>query len=135
MTTQNLNLPEFADGQDNPDIPINTGLNVFDAKVCEILVIDIGADANLNITASGSAPQQWQNGGFEITDVGAAMTAARDIILPNLELGFYVLYNNTGSTFTLTLIGATGTGIAVADGTRAILYCDGTNVVRITPDT
>jgi hypothetical protein len=135
MTTKNLNLPEFADGQDNPDIPINIGLNVFDAKVCEMLVIDIGADADLNITATGSAPQQWQHAGFEITDGGSQMGAARDVILPNLELGFYALFNNNGGAYVLTLIGPTGTGISVADGARALLYCDGTNVVRITPDT
>jgi hypothetical protein len=44
-----------------------------------------------------------------------------------------VFANVTGG-FGVQVIGATGTGITVADGKRAIVYADGTNVVRVTAD-
>jgi len=134
MTTETLNLPEFTDGQDNPDTTINEALNVFDVKHNKVLTIDIGADADLSITASGSRPQQWQHAGFEITDTGANMSTGRNVVLPNNEQGIFFFYNNTGGGHALTLTPATGSGIAVADTKRAILECDGSNVVRWTGD-
>jgi hypothetical protein len=35
----------------------------------------------------------------------------------------------------LQFIGASGTGVTVANGKRAIFYFDGTNYVRVSPDT
>lgn len=61
------------------------------------------------------------------------LTAARNIVLP-LDPKQYTVFNNTTGGFGLQFIGATGTGITVAAGKRAIVACDGTNVVRITAD-
>jgi len=47
----------------------------------------------------------------------------------------WTVFNNTAGGFGLQFIGATGTGITVAAGKRAILYADGTNIVRVTADT
>lgn len=131
MTTANLNLTEFTNGQANPDVTINEAMNVFDA-MRELEVIDFASDANLSITATGSLPQQWQHGGFEMTDTGVVLTTGRDVLLPNTEKGIYLFFNNTAQT--LTFKPSSGTGIAVATLKRAILYCDGTNVVRFTAD-
>jgi hypothetical protein len=43
-----------------------------------------------------------------------------------------VFANVTG--FGIQVIGASGTGIVIAVGKRAIVYADGTNVVRVTAD-
>jgi len=47
----------------------------------------------------------------------------------------WIIFNNTSGAFSLTVKTSGGSGIAVAQGKRAILYCDGTNVVRVTADT
>lgn len=39
--------------------------------------------------------------------------------------------NSTAGAFTVTVKTASGTGVIVSQGTRALLYCDGTNVVAI----
>lgn len=57
-----------------------------------------------------------------------ALTGARGIFVPAV-VGFYAIYNNTSGAYILTVKTAAGTGIVVAQGTRALLYCDGTNVV------
>lgn len=60
------------------------------------------------------------------------LTGNRNVIVPNNWQGT-VYCNNTGA-FTTTFKTAAGAGIVVAQGKRAILLADGTNVVRITAD-
>lgn len=61
------------------------------------------------------------------------LTANRDVIVPNYWQAI-VYCNNTGA-FTTTFKTSSGTGVVVAQGKRAILLADGTNVVRVTGDT
>lgn len=63
-----------------------------------------------------------------------SLSATRDIVLP-LVAKQYTVFNNTTGGQSLQFIGATGTGITVANGKRAIIYADGTNIVRVTADT
>lgn len=63
-----------------------------------------------------------------------ALTALRDAIVPTMKRQWTVYANVTGG-FGVRVKTSGGSGITVADGKRAILECDGTNVVRITPDT
>jgi hypothetical protein len=60
------------------------------------------------------------------------LTGNRNVIVPNNWEGI-VFCNNTGA-FTTTFKTSGGAGIVVAQTKRAILYADGTNVVRITAD-
>jgi len=63
---------------------------------------------------------------------GAITGANRNVIVPN-SWQATVFCNNTGA-FTTTFKTLGGTGVVVAQGKRAILLADGTNVVRITAD-
>ena len=56
---------------------------------------------------------------------GTAITGAGQIVCP-AAAKLYVLQNNT--SFAVTLKTSAGTGIAVAAGNTAFLFCDGTNV-------
>jgi hypothetical protein len=82
-------------------------------------------DANTPLTAD-----QARN---TILELIGTLTAQRNIVLP-LDAQQWTVFNNTTGGFGLQFIGATGTGIVVAAGKRAIIYSDGTNVVRVTPD-
>lgn len=63
------------------------------------------------------------------------LTGNRNVILPTIDgMEWSVFCNNTGA-FTTTFKTAAGTGQVVAQGKRAVLQCDGTNIVRVTPDT
>ncbi len=66
-----------------------------------------------------------------LTTTGA-LTANRNVIVPNNWQGT-VFCNNSGA-FTTTFKTAAGSGVMIAHGKRAILLADGTNVVRITSD-
>jgi len=61
------------------------------------------------------------------------ITATRDVILP-LTVKQYTVFNNVTAARALQFIGATGTGVTVANGMRAIIYADGTNINRVTAD-
>jgi hypothetical protein len=62
------------------------------------------------------------------------LTAERDVILP-LGSGYeWIVFNNTTGAQSLRFIGISGTGISIPNGMRAIIYADGTNIVRASPD-
>ncbi len=69
----------------------------------------------------------------QIIEITGTLTAARNITLP-LKPRQWTVFNGTTGGFGLQFIGATGTGITVAAGKRAIVYSDGTNIVRATAD-
>lgn len=83
------------------------------------------ADANQTLT--------YQQAMCESMELTGALTALRDAIVPLVTRSWTVFANTTGG-FGVRIIGASGTGITVADGKRAIVECDGTNVVRVTAD-
>lgn len=70
-----------------------------------------------------------------ILEVAGTLTADRNIIAPLTAGAEYKVFNNTTGGHNLTIKAASGTGIAIAAGKRAIVYCDGTNYERLTPDT
>lgn len=70
----------------------------------------------------------------QIIECTGALTALRDVVVP-LDPQQWTVFANTSGGYGVQVIGASGTGITVADGKRAIVYADGTNVVRVTADT
>lgn len=83
------------------------------------------ADANKTLT--------YEQAMCESMELTGALTALRDVVVPLVPRAWTVFANTTGG-FGVRAIGASGTGITVADGKRAIVECDGTNVVRVTAD-
>jgi hypothetical protein len=66
----------------------------------------------------------------ESIECTGALTALRDVIVPTVKR-IYTVYANTSGGFGVRFKTSAGTGITVADGTRRILECDGTNVVAL----
>lgn len=83
------------------------------------------ADANKTLT--------YEQAMCESMELTGALTALRDVVVPLVPRDWRVFANTTGG-FGVRIIGASGAGITIADGKRAIVECDGTNVVRITAD-
>lgn len=84
------------------------------------------ADANQTLTAAEARNQ--------IIECTGALTVLRNLVVP-LGAQQWTIFANVTGGFGVQVIGATGTGITIADGKRAIVYADGTNVVRVTADT
>ena len=126
--TTNKEAALWTASQNQPDVTVNSGLSTLDDSIAGVFTHDMTSDANYSLLAA-----EWKYKVIVITDTNPFLGAARDIVLPNDNPGIYYFYNNT-STHALSLLSATGTGIPVAATKRAILQCDGTNVVRWTAD-
>jgi hypothetical protein len=87
----------------------------------------IASDANITLTQAEAS-----NDILDFTS-SVSLTATRNVVVP-LASKQWTVYNGTTGAQSLQFIGASGTGITVANGKRAIVYSDGTNVVRATAD-
>ena len=67
---------------------------------------------------------------YPAIDMTGAITANINLIVTTTPKLIVVKNSSTGA-FTITVKTSAGTGIVVAQGTRSLLYCDGTNVVSI----
>ncbi|WP_291988523.1 hypothetical protein [Candidatus Accumulibacter sp. ACC007] len=67
-----------------------------------------------------------------LTTTGA-LTGNRSVIVPNDWEG--IVYCSNSGGFATTVKTVAGSGVVVAQGKRALLLADGSNVVRVTPDT
>lgn len=65
----------------------------------------------------------------------SAITAGRDRVLPNIKGLRYIVKNGGAGAFAMTFKVAGQAGVAVAQNKHAIIYCNGTDYVRVTPDT
>ena len=84
------------------------------------------SDADYTLTAS-----EYSN---EIIKLGwTGWTTGRNVIVPTTAGAKWVINNTTGQIATIKTSG--GTGIAIANNKHATVYCDGTNIVRVTADT
>lgn len=85
------------------------------------LIKSVAGAADVTLTSVEAANQMQQYTG--------ALTGNINVIVPTSVAQYYV-FNNTSGAFSLTVKTVAGTGIAVAQGTRTILACDGTNVIQ-----
>lgn len=68
-----------------------------------------------------------------IQESTGVLTGNINVIVP-ARAAVYVWYNNTSGSYSLTVKTASGTGVVVAQGSRLVLICDGTNVTAQTTD-
>lgn len=90
----------------------------------------------LTVDANYTAVQaDYQAQIMEFTS-SVSLGATRNIVVPINNVTYkWIVFNNTTGGQSLQFIGVTGTGVTVTPGKRAIIYTDGTNVQRVTPDT
>lgn len=92
------------------------------------LVKSLGSDANYTLTEA-----EYLNHIIRF-DSSVSLTATRNMVVP-LTPRQWTIWNNTTGAQSIQIIGATGTGITIANGKHAIVYANGANVIRVTPDT
>ena len=92
---------------------------------------DQTSNASVAVTAANVTLTAAEARCRHLTTTGV-LTGNRSVIVPNNWEGI-VFCNNTGA-FTTTFKTSAGAGIVVAQTKRAILYANGTDVVRVTAD-
>jgi hypothetical protein len=84
------------------------------------LSLSVAGSANVTLTAA-----QYSKPILEFTGV---LTGNISVFVPLTAGAEWEVYNGTSGSFTLTVIGATGTGVVVPQSQRMRVNCDGTNV-------
>lgn len=88
-------------------------------------VVAYPSDANYTAVQS-----EYECDNIEIA--AGVVTAGRNLVLPLVAGARKWIWNKTGQT--ITVIGPSGTGTAIATTKAAFVYCDGTNWVRASAD-
>lgn len=83
---------------------------------------------NLNVAGSSNVTETSAQAQNIIQQFTGALTGDISVNVPTTPQIYY-LYNNTTGSHTLTFKTTGGTGVAVAQGTNTLVYCDGTNIV------
>ncbi len=99
-----------------------------------LLAVPVGAGRLVKAMADANQTLTYAEARCDILEATGALGALRDLVVPIVAKQWTVFANVTGG-FGIRVIGASGTGITVADAKRAIVYGDGTNIVRVTADT
>lgn len=86
----------------------------------------VAGAANVTLTAAEAATVT-RLGGNGIVKLTGAITANIQVILPVTAGAQALFWNATTGGFTVTLIGASGTGYAITQTKKARAFCDGTN--------
>ena len=133
-TSTNLNITHWTAAQSQPEVTVNTALNILDGIV-GMLTHNMASDADYTLATTGTEPFEWQYGVLRITDTDSPvkLTTTRSIIVPAYPK-WYLFKNETAQSLTLKKSG--GTGITVATQKWALLaYTTAdADVIRITPD-
>lgn len=103
-----------------------------DERTPSAMVREMGGGISQAVTTTNVTLTQAQALAEQITITGA-LTAQRNVVLPLVKRRWTVYHG--GSGYAVQFIGATGTGVVVNIGRRALIECDGTNVYAANPQT
>jgi hypothetical protein len=81
------------------------------------------SDANYTLTNFNGTSDEARNAVLIVTGTN---NAVRDLIPPLVEK-LYTIQNSTTGGYAIRVIGASGTGVNIPNGTACLVYCDGTN--------
>jgi len=123
MTTTNKSLAQPASNSSNWDVPLNANFGVIDAS--------LGSTTSINVTTVNTTPVTLTETQYQSLIVKFSGTLSNNVRynLPSGVGGQWTVYNNTSGAYSVTFgsLGG-GTTIAITQGAKAILTCDGTNV-------
>ena len=112
---------------------VNYVLNRIDSTVRGYVAVSVAGTANVTLVSNTSttntsegADDQVHNKVIELT---GALGAAIHVFTDAVE-GEYIIYNNTSGAYSLTFgnTGHAANGVAISQGSRAIVYTDGSTI-------
>jgi hypothetical protein len=138
--TSRLKLERQASGENSGtwgDL-VNYTFNRLDAGIDGWANVNVAGSANVTLTSNNATTNtddsttddQVHNRTIEFF---GALTGNINVFSGDVENSFTV-YNNTTGSYTLTFGPTTGTGVAIDQGTKAIVYSDGSTMVDVGKD-
>lgn len=106
----------------------NTNLGtLLEESIAGLAAVSMTADTNYTLTTANGATDEARRAVLSVTST-LSLTATRNVVVPTVTK-IYIVYNNTTGGQSLVFKTLAGSGVTVANGKRAFLYCDGTDVV------
>lgn len=125
-----LTLPQTGDLIGSWGGVVNTGVtSLVDQAVAGSVTITMTADTNYTLTSTNGASDEARNMFINVS--GGPHTLTKNVVCPSVSKLFVVTNNTSGGEAILFKTSA-GTGVTIPNGTRATVYCDGTNVTAVT---
>lgn len=99
---------------------------------------DRGSKGYQSITMTGDTTLTWSDysssnqGQVAVLNLAGSLSSAANLVVPSTEWAWDSIINGTGQTVTVKT--SAGTGIAIPNGRRVAVYCDGTDVYSSTPN-
>jgi hypothetical protein len=120
--SDNLALELQADGENNNTWGqlLNAVLELLDKAVTEQLSLDCSGSSDITLSAA-----QYQNFRHEYS---GTLTGNINVVVPATNR-LYLLENATSGAFSLTVKTPAGSGVAIPQGKKIFVYCDGTDVI------
>jgi hypothetical protein len=123
-----LRLELQADGENSGTWGQKTNTNLgtlLEQAIAGRTTVNVGGGVDVTLTATNGSSDQARNLVIELT---GTLTANINVIVPTATKS-WIFYNNTSGSFSLTVKPSAGTGVAIPQGGKMLVYCDGTNVV------
>ena len=121
MATSNLEIPYLGTNQADPETPENAAKDIADAALGGVLSVVLSGAYTLSNT--GVYPREVHYGTLKVS--GTANT----ITIPSAIKKKYIVHNTTAGA---VILSQGGTTVSVPTSGIYYMYCDGTNVYRIT---
>lgn len=120
-----LRLELMADGENSGTwgSKTNTGLNLIEDAIAGMATVAVTGGA-YSLTTNNAAADEARNLGLKFT---GTLTSNSTITIPSVAK-LYVVWNATSGAFTLSLKTSGGSATAVTQGSKFVMWCDGTEV-------
>jgi hypothetical protein len=138
--TSRLKLERQASGENSGTWGnlVNYVFNRIDSSVKGYQSVDVAGSANVTLTSNNSTSNtddsatddQVHNAVLEFT---GALTGNINVFTDAVETK-YTVFNNTSGTYSLTFAPTGGSGVALKQGAKTLVYTDGTTMVDIMAD-
>lgn len=122
-TTPNLLIEHIVQSQAQKEVTANTAFDALEKAITEVSSISVAGGAGDTTLTTSEARAA-------VIIATGVLTGNRNMVVPTRDK-IYIVHNTTTGAFTLTVKTSAGTGVVVEQGFKAIVYCDGTNVVEL----
>lgn len=129
--TDSLRLEKQGDGE-NDDTwgqKVNTALDLIDAAIAGLATVPVTGGAD-SLTSNNYAADEARCAIIKFT---GTLTSNAEITIPS-KSKTYVIWNATDGAYTLEIGTSGGTAVAVAQGSKVIIFCDGTDCYNLVDD-
>jgi hypothetical protein len=124
-TSLRLTLPANGELAGTWGTTVNAGVtSLAEASIAGTAAVAM-IDADYTLSVANGSTDQARNMFVTLT---GTLSAARNVICPAVSKLYFVTNNTTGG-YAITFKTLAGTGISVPNGQRAVVYCNGTDVV------